>query len=73
MLELIECSRSRLSFDYIFFKLVAATGMSKTASMATMAIKWVKGEEELKHFDFVFPIRFGFVDKTSTLAELVIR
>ena len=47
--------------------------MSKTASMATMAIKWMKGEEELKHFDFVFLIRLGFVDKTSTLAELVIR
>ena len=46
--------------------------MSKTASMAMMALDWVKGKEELKKFDFVFLIRLRYADKESSLAELII-
>ena len=46
--------------------------MSKTASMAMMALDWVKGKEELKKFDFVFLIRLRYADKESTLAQLII-
>ena len=46
--------------------------MSKTASMAMMALDWVKGKEELKKFNFVFLIRLRYADKESTLAELII-
>ena len=46
--------------------------MSKTASMAMMALEWVKGKEELKKFDFVFLIRLRYANKESSLAELII-
>ena len=46
--------------------------MSKTASMAMMALNWVKGIPELKQFSFVFMIRLRYADKTSSLAELKI-
>ena len=46
--------------------------MSKTTSMAMMALDWVKGKEELKKFDFVFLIRLRHADKASSLAELII-
>ena len=46
--------------------------MSKTASMAMMALDWVKGKEELKKFNFVFLIRLRYADKESSLAELII-
>ena len=46
--------------------------MSKTASMAMMALDWVKGKVELKKFDFVFLIRLRYADKESSLAELII-
>ena len=46
--------------------------MSKTASMAMMALDWVKGKEELKKFDFVFLIRLRYAGKESSLAELII-
>ena len=46
--------------------------MSKTASMAMMALNWVKGIPELKQFSFVFMIRLRYADKTSSLAELII-
>ena len=46
--------------------------MSKTASMAMMALDWVKGKEELKKFDIVFLIRLRYADKESSLAELII-
>ena len=46
--------------------------MSKTASMAMMALDWVKGKEELQKFDFVFLIRLRYADKESSLAELII-
>ena len=52
--------------------LVAPPGMSKTASMAMMALDWVKGKEELKKFDFVFLIRLRYAGKESSLAELII-
>ena len=37
--------------------------MSKTASMAMMALDWVKGKQELKKFDFVFLIRLRYADE----------
>ena len=46
--------------------------MSKTASMAMMALDWVKGKEELKKFDIVFLIRLRYADKESSLAEVII-
>ena len=46
--------------------------MSKTASMAMMALDWVRGKEELKKFDFVFLIRMRYAEKESSLAELII-
>ena len=46
--------------------------MSKTASMAMMALDWVKGKEELKKSDFVFLIRLRYADKELSLAELII-
>ena len=46
--------------------------MSKTSSMAMMALDWVKGKEELNKFDFVFLIRLRYADKESSLAELII-
>ena len=50
----------------------APPGMSKTSSMAMMALDWVKGKKELKKFDFVFLIRMRYADKDSSLAELII-
>ena len=46
--------------------------MSKTSSMAMMALDWVKGKEELKKFDFVFLVRLRYADKESSIAELII-
>lgn len=46
--------------------------MSKTASMAMMALDWVKGKAELQKFDFFFLIRLRYADKESSLAELII-
>ena len=46
--------------------------MSKTSSMAMMALEWVKGKRELNKFDFVFLIRLRYADKESSLAELII-
>ena len=55
-----------------FIFLAAHPGVGKTASVAMMTVHFAKGAEELKQFDLVWTIRLKDVDKTSSLAELLI-
>ena len=45
--------------------------MGKTASVAMLAMSWVKNSEQLKNFDFVWTLRLRNIDKTSSLAQLI--
>ena len=47
--------------------------MGKTASMAMLAVKYATKSEEMKQFDFVFTIRLKYVDKHSSLPELIVK
>ena len=46
--------------------------MGKTASVAMIAMKYVKAADELKNFDLVRTIRLKDVNKTSSLTELIL-
>ena len=47
--------------------------MGKTASVAMLAVKYATKSEEMKDFDFVLTIRLKYVDKTSSLPELIVQ
>ena len=47
--------------------------MGKTASVAMLAVKYANKSEEMKEFDFVFTIRLKYVDKSSSLSELIVK
>ena len=53
--------------------IVADPGMGKTASVAMLAVKYANKSDEMKDFDFVFTIRLKYVDKTSSLPELIVK
>ena len=46
--------------------------MGKTASVAMLAVKYANNSDEMKDFDFVFTIRLKYVDKHSSLPELIV-
>ena len=46
--------------------------MGKTASVAMIAMKYVKATNDLKNFDLVWTIRLKDENKTSSLAELIL-
>ena len=47
--------------------------MGKTASVAMLAVKYANKSDEMKNFDFVFTIRLKYVDKSSSLPELIVK
>ena len=47
--------------------------MGKTASVAMLAVKYANKSDEMKDFDFVFTIRLKYVDKSSSLPELIVK
>ena len=57
---------------YLHF-IAADPGMGKTASVAMLAVKFANKSEEMKEFDFVFTIRLKYVDKSSSLPELIVK
>ena len=60
-------------FHIIFFLCIAADpGMGKTASVAMLAVKYANKSEKMKDFDFVFTIQLKYVDKHSSLPELIV-
>ena len=74
----ITTSQINTSNDILVFStqgahfLLGEPGMGKMASVAMIAMKYVKGHDDLKNFDLVWTIRLKDVDKTSSLAELII-
>ena len=53
--------------------ILAEPGMGKTATVAMISMKYVAGEEGMEKFDFVWTVRLKNVDKTSSLADIVIQ
>ena len=47
--------------------------MGKTASLAMLSVKYATKSQEMKNFDFVFTIRLKYVDKQSSLPELIVK
>ena len=46
--------------------------MGKTATIALLALQWVKQSEEMKGFDFVWTLRLKLVDERLSLPELIV-
>ena len=53
--------------------ITADPGMGKTASVAILAVKYASKADEMKEFDFVFTVRLKYVDKHSSLPELIVK
>ena len=51
----------------------ADPGMGKTASVAMLAVKYANNCDETKEFDFLFTVRLKYVDKHSSLPELIVK
>ena len=47
--------------------------MGKTASVAMLAVKYANKSDEMKEFDFVFTVLLKYVDKDSSLPELIVK
>ena len=53
--------------------ITADPGMGKTASVAILAVKYASKADEMKEFDLGFTVRLKYVDKHSSLPELIVK
>ena len=53
--------------------ITADPGMGKTASVAMLSVKYANKSDEMKEFDFVFTVRLKYVEKHSSLPELIVK
>ena len=56
-----------------FSPIPARPGMRKTATVASIAVKFAQEAEEMKDIDFLWTISLKNVDQTSSLEELVVK